>query len=101
MADFAALNARLTAATKNRLGEPVTFVSPDGAEKAVQAVIDRNTEIVGQNGQLSDLRTAASLAIADVGRDVDGGRIKTAAGEDLYIDGKLEDDGQYVRVALR
>jgi hypothetical protein len=102
MVEFATLNARLTETAKTRLGELVTFMPKNGVAKPdTRAVIDRNVEIVGQGGQISDLRVAASLAIADVGEDVAGARIKTAAGEEFYVDSKLDNDGQFVRVALR
>jgi hypothetical protein len=102
MVEFATLNARLTEAAKKRLGELVTFTPKNGVAKPnTWAVIDRNVEIVGQGGQVSDLRVAASLALADVGEDVAGARIKTASGEEFDVDSKLDNDGLVVRVALR
>ena len=101
MVEFATLNARLTDVAKRRVGELVTFVPRDRADLPnIRAVVDRNAEIVGQKGQVSDLRITASLPIVDVGTDVDGGRVKTTLG-DYFVDSILENDGEFIKVALR
>lgn len=101
---FATANARLTSAVKSRLGEPVVFTPVDGAARTVDAVIERNIELVGQDGRVSDIRMAGSFAIADLPETVDGATVRIGSGvtaEDRIVDSVLTRDSTMIKVALR
>lgn len=102
MAEFADLNARLTGACKTRLGELVDVTLPNRKTLvAVRAIVDRNRELIGENGQVSDIRMTAKLARSDVGVDLVGGEIFLGEDEHRRIDAVVGDDGQFIEVTLR
>lgn len=104
---FATANARLTSAVKSRLGEPVVFTPVDGKAVSIgadgnplQAIIERNIELVGQDGRVSDIRMAGSFAIADLPETVDGAEVKIGS-ELRIVDAVLTRDSTMIKVALR
>lgn len=102
MAEFAAVNARLTSAVKNRLGETVVLAPITGSEISLRAIVRRNVELVGNEGRMSDPRDVVGFDDVDVaGLDLSGAALKIGAAEQRVLDALVGRDGGMVEWALR
>lgn len=105
MAEFSSLNARLTQACKTSLGELVDVTLESGKQlTGLRAIVDRDREIVGTNGQVSDMRVTAKFAVVDfaAGDELDNATVYLR--EDaatMVCEAILANDGQFAEWALR
>jgi hypothetical protein len=97
---FSDLAKQLTEACTTRLGEPVGYRPRVGVKKTVQAVVQRDLEILGEHGQVIDRRTAVSLAKRDI-TDTIGAEITIGASEVRRVDAVAADDGEMIRLVLQ
>lgn len=96
---YAELAARATRDVFLHLGVAAVFAPLTGASIATRAILDRETLVQGELGQVLDPRPSVELMRADIG-DARQGKL-TIAGVDWTLDRLIEDDGDVVRFFVK
>ena len=102
MTGHLALDAQLADAVFARFGQPGTLTAPDESPVAVRAIVDEETVLRGDLGEVIDPRPSATLDRRVVGDKPRGVLAITATGESWTLDKPVDGGDRYeVRVYLR
>lgn len=92
---YAAHESRLATAAFARFGEPAVFTPAEGAVVQTTAILDRETLVRGELGQVLDPRPSVQLQRAAIGS---GNRGTVRIGDRNWsLDKLIDDDGSVVR----
>ena len=99
MPPFADRDARVTASVFKHLSDPCVFTAKGGEPVDTAVIFEQETEILGDLGQVVDLRPSVALKKAVVG-DVREAVVQIN-GRNWALDRLISDDGQIVSFSVR
>lgn len=96
---FATLDARVSAQVLTHLGESGMFTPTGGVAMSARIILDPETRVQGDLGQVLDPRPSATLAKAVVG-EIRQGQV-AVAGRTYILDRLISDDGVLVQFFVK